>query len=178
MRARRKTGPMLFVWTHTRMRGEKIIHGFDRHGRRHPIYTAWAGMKDRCYRKKCAGYKNYGGRGISVCEKWRNDFVAFKEWAIAAGHRQGLSIDRIFNDGDYSPENCRWADRKTQNRNSRHCNMIAIDGETRPLAAWLEDTRCKIKENTFYLRIKRGWSQRDALFVDPTPRALRHYVNA
>ena len=77
-------------------------------------------MKDRCYRPGNNRYQYYGGRGIDVCEEWKNDFTAFYDWAMANGYKENLSIDRIDNDKGYSPQNCRWADAITQNKNRRN----------------------------------------------------------
>ena len=65
-------------------------------------------MKTRCTNPKCDSWERYGGRGISVCKEWMNDFGAFRDWALANGYKAGLSIDRKENDGDYCPENCQW----------------------------------------------------------------------
>lgn len=77
------------------------------------------GMKIRCYNPKFKKYSYYGGRGISICQEWLEDRQAFIDWALSHGYRADLTIDRINNDGNYEPSNCRWADRSTQNKNQR-----------------------------------------------------------
>ena len=76
-------------------------------------------MKTRCYNPKFIYYNNYGGRGIKICDEWLNDFGKFYDWTINNGYKEGLTIDRINNDGNYEPSNCRWITRAEQNRNQR-----------------------------------------------------------
>lgn len=92
---------------------------------RERLYMVWSGMKERCYSPKNRRYKDYGGRGIEVCNEWRTDYGAFRDWAMANGYdpeapRGACTIDRIDVDGNYCPDNCRWVDNKTQCNNKRN----------------------------------------------------------
>lgn len=88
------------------------------------LYGIWHGMKQRCYYPKYKQYADYGGRGITVCEEWKNSFDAFYEWAIQNGYKDDLTIDRKDNDKGYSPENCCWSTRAEQNKNRRFCKKM------------------------------------------------------
>lgn len=94
-----------------------------------PLYRVWNSMKARCTVETCDMYHNYGGRGIGICVEWAEDPAAFVCWALAAGYRSGLSIDRIDNDADYSPDNCRWVSQTEQCRNKRNNRFVAYKGE-------------------------------------------------
>lgn len=98
--------------------------------RDHALYSKWKSMNDRCHSKNNKSYKNYGARGITVCDEWRHNFMAFVEWAEKSGWEKGLTIDRIDNDKGYSPENCRWVPREFQNKNKR--NVKLYNGKTLP----------------------------------------------
>lgn len=92
----------------------------DLHGLKgHRIYSIWHGMKSRCYNPNTENYKYYGGRGITVCDEWRDDVVSFYNWAMANGYQDDLTIDRKDNYQGYSPSNCRWATIAEQNKNKR-----------------------------------------------------------
>lgn len=77
-------------------------------------------MKERCFNHRSTNYKYYGGRGITVCDEWKDDYVAFRDWALSHGYAPDLSIDRINVDGIYKPSNCRWATNKEQQNNKRN----------------------------------------------------------
>lgn len=90
------------------------------------LYRIWNCMKNRCYRKVYHAYKHYGGRGITICDEWKNNFQAFYDWAMANGYRDDLSIDRIDSNKNYNPFNCRWTTMAEQNKNKRAKNGYKI----------------------------------------------------
>ena len=92
------------------------------------IYGIWRDMKQRCNNPKCCNYKHYGARGISVCDKWENDFISFYHWASTHGYKTDLTIDRMDNDGNYEPDNCRWSTKSVQNMSMRHKNTSGFIG--------------------------------------------------
>ena len=95
-------------------------------------------MKSRCYNKNIGNYKNYGGRGIYMCDEWKNNISSFLVWAITSGYSDNLSIDRINNDGPYSPDNCRWATSKEQGNNKRTNVKIEYEDKTKTPPEWGE----------------------------------------
>lgn len=121
-----------------------------------PTYTHWVNMKTRCYNKNNPKYKTYGGRGIKICPEWM-DFKVFHNWAINNGFKPELSIERIDNEGDYCPENCRWATMLEQAKNKRTNKMITYNGITDTLQGWTK--RLGFRKNTLRVRIvELGWS--------------------
>jgi len=116
----------------------KTTHGMTRHGKQHPIYRTWRTILQRCENPNVYNYRNYGGRGITVCAEWHN-FIPFRDWALASGWEKGLSIDRIDNNGDYEPSNCRWVTQKENNRNKRSNRLITFNSKTQTMAEWAEE---------------------------------------
>lgn len=100
------------------------------------LYSTWSGMRQRCNNPKNSSYKNYGGRGVSVCKEWNDDFFAFEKWAKQNGAKEELQIDRIDVNGNYEPSNCRWVDAITQANNKRSNRFIEYNGKTHTVMGW------------------------------------------
>ena len=122
----------------------------------HPLYTIWSGMVQRCHNKNASNYYRYGGKGISVCSEWKNDFKKFYDWAIGNGYAEGLSIDRKDNSKGYCPENCRWSNIQEQANNRTNNRYVTFNGVTHTLSEWsritkvnIETLRYRINHNNF-----------------------------
>lgn len=133
-----------------------------KHGQSHTrIHRIWANMKTRCTNPNSTRFEDWGARGITVCDEWKNDFQAFYDWAMSHGYSDNLTIDRINNDEGYSPENCRWATYAEQNLNKRsvpsyeYHGIVFHQSETEQLFG--------IKRTTFQRRIERGWTVEQAI---------------
>lgn len=142
----------------------------DRGPVRRYLKSVYDAMKVRCYSQKCEAYPNYGGRGIAVCQEWLDDPDSFVAWAVTNGFRDGLTIDRINNDGDYEPGNCRWTTHQRQNRNRRSNRLLTAFGETKCLTEWSEDSRCVVSRNCLRHRVGRGFDG-EAAITTPYDRA-------
>ena len=127
------------------------------------LYTIWRTMKQRCYNPKNTSYKNYGKKGVDVCEEWQNSFLTFKEWAMANGYKDTLTIDRIDSKKGYCPENCRWATYKEQNNNTSKNVYLSFNGETHTVKQWA-DKNC-VSANMLYKRLYRGWDTQKTLTI-------------
>lgn len=131
------------------------------HGRRHtPEYEIWKSMRQRCCNPNNKGYPQYGGRGIAVCDRWRESFEAFLE-DVGLRPTPRHSLDRINVNGDYCPENCRWATRLEQGGNTRKCRYLTLNGRTETLSEWARITGLSVV--TLHFRLKSGWAVEDAL---------------
>jgi hypothetical protein len=136
----------------------KLIHG----KRKTRMYRIWSDMKGRCNNPNRAKYARYGGRGITVCDEWMSDFQAFYDWAIKNGYREDLTIDRIDNDGNYCPDNCRWITMMEQASNKSTNHFITHDGQTFTMTEWAR--RIGIPREVLKDRICRyGWECERAL---------------
>jgi len=116
----------------------KIKHGDAVDGHKPRLYKIWVGMNNRCYNKNNQDYKYYGGRGISVYQSWKHNYVKFKDWALENGYRNDLTIDRIDSNKDYKPNNCKWSTRTEQMRNFRKNKQITFKNETHCISEWAE----------------------------------------
>lgn len=121
-------------------------------------YSAWTAMMRRCYTPSVPNFERWGGRGIRVCERWRD----FRNFLADMGPRPtGLSLDRINNDGNYEPGNCRWATREQQGRNTATTRNITFAGKTQCLSDWAAEVG--ITPHGLYYRLQRGWPLERAL---------------
>lgn len=126
-----------------------------------PMYRVWRAMIDRCTQKSYRGYHRYGGRGIKVCDRWSGD-DGYKNFLADMGERpSGTSIDRVNNDGNYEPSNCRWATAAEQSMNRSSNTLLEYDGRVQPLAAWAREFR--IQSGTLIARLRNGWPLEVAL---------------
>jgi hypothetical protein len=131
------------------------------HGLSHtPIHGIWARMIQRCHNKNSPDYEKYGGRGIAVCKRWRNSFESFYA-DMGARPDDDAQIDRINNNGPYSPSNCRWATRSENCSNTRRNHFITYSGKTQTMSQWAREIG--ITHMTLWKRINRGWSIKRAV---------------
>lgn len=125
------------------------------------LYKIWAEIKERCYSPKNTSYKYYGERGIKMCNEWFYSYGTFKEWASTNGYTDELTIDRINVNGNYEPNNCRWATYKEQANNKRNNRFIMFNNEIHTLAEWADIVN--IDQDILFMRLKRGWSEEKTL---------------
>lgn len=139
-----------------------------------PLYAIWAGMKKRCNSEYHPNHKHYGGRGISLCDEWY-DYANFRAWSLSAGYKNGLSIDRINVNGNYEPQNCRWATTIQQQNNRRSCRYFTLNGETLTIKQWA--SMFGISYQTLYSYLFRhGFSQSafERYISDKNLHCIRH----
>lgn len=146
-------------------RDRNLVHGYS--GTR--VYRIWSHIKSRCYEPTNVGYELYGGRGVKVCQRWMESFAAFLE-DMGDPPTDKHSIDRINSDGDYTPENCRWATSTQQNRNRRNNRVITYLDKTQTLEEWAAELG--IDSRRVGWRLTKGWTIRQAFGIDPTPKRV------
>lgn len=146
------------------IRTERLIKMHYKHGQSGTsIHNVWMSMHERCKNPNSTVYDRYGGRGIKVCDEWR-EFTPFFYWAKSNGYREGMTIDRINNDGNYSPDNCRWVDMKAQCRNRSNTYYVCFRGEMIPLISLCD--KYNISYQTARQRIKKlHWNVEDAVTI-------------
>lgn len=139
-------------------------HGLAVRGEKHPLYSTWGRIKDRCHNPSCSDYYLYGDKGVSMCDKWRNSFLAF---IADVGERPpGTSIDRYPNkDGNYEPGNVRWGTDEMQANNKRNNHVLEFNGKTMSVMMWARETG--IHHQTILYRLKHGMSVEAALTIPP-----------
>ena len=125
------------------------------------LYSRYKHIKERCFNPNSKSYKRYGGRGIKMCDEWLNNYQAFEDWCMANGFKKGLAIDRIDNDKDYSPDNCRFVTLKENNQNRCTSKWYTIGGVTKNLQQWCDIY--KVKRGTVMTRLQHGWELEKAL---------------
>lgn len=127
------------------------------------LYGTWKRMKTRCYSPSSRSYADYGGRGITMCDEWRHSFSNFAEWAHAHGYKEGLSIERIDVNGDYSPQNCTFIPMSEQPAN-RRSTLLTIGGVTKTKQEWAAENNMRLTTLSSRLN-KLGWDPYDAVFT-------------
>lgn len=137
------------------------IHGDSVGGKRTRLQRIYHTMISRCTNINSTGYNNYGGRGISVCHQWLNSYMDFKQWALANGYVDNLSIDRIDTNGDYEPNNCRWSTKAEQNNNKRNHILITLNGRTQNAKQWADELG--VCYSTVVSRYHKGLPAKDIL---------------
>ena len=152
------------------LKDEKVIERSTKHGYLIggyiPEYNTWTGMINRCENERNPNYSRYGERGISICKRWREDFGKFME-DMGPKPSSRHSIDRIDVNGNYEPENCRWSTPREQMNNVRNNRFITAFGETKTIANWTTDERCKASYKCLIRRIERGHNPEGAI-TEPT----------
>lgn len=131
-----------------------------------PTYKSWEQMIQRCTTPTNPSFPRYGGRGVSVCSRWR-DFANF--FADMGARPEGLSIEREDNNGNYEPGNCTWATPTAQANNRRSSRRISAFGESKTLAEWETDPRCSVSQYALFARINRGWNEHIAVSTPVVP---------
>lgn len=159
----RTLGYCYMHYSRLRSNGDPLVvqHTQELHGlSKSPEHGIWRGIKKRCYAPKTKHFDRYGGRGIEMCERWRNSFSAFYN-DMGPRPTPEHSIERVNNNGDYEPENCKWATGVEQGSNKRNNRLLTHSGQTLTISEW-----CRVlgfSETVITMRLKRGWSIEQAI---------------
>lgn len=129
------------------------------------LYRIWKNMRNRCYNPKVRSYKDYGARGVRVCEEWKR-YEAFRDWAISSGYDDTLTIERIDSSGMYEPSNCKWIPKPDQGKNTSRIRYIEHNGKRMSLADWSKELGGG--PNLVTTRLQRGWPEQDAVSIPPS----------
>lgn len=125
------------------------------------IYQIYRHLKNRCYSQKDINYKNYGGRGIKVCQEWKDNFMNFYNWAINNGYQENLTIDRIDVNGNYEPNNCRWVNMRTQQNNRTNNRILEYKGQKKTITEWAN--YCGLSYRNLHYRLNNGYTIEQAI---------------
>ena len=150
-----------------------VVHGDARNGKIAPEYSTWQHMRSRCFVPGDPAYKYYGGRGITVCDAWRHDYLAFLS-CVGRKPSPCHTLDRIDNNGNYEPGNVRWATPTMQSRNSRGNRIVEINGESMCITEWSE--RSGTPRDSIQRRLEAGWSPEKAVFTAGDGRFRNHEI--
>lgn len=142
---------------------------------RHPLYSVYTDIKTRCYNENDKQFKDYGGRGIKVCDEWLNDFATFHDWCLSNGYAKELQIDRKNNDGNYEPDNCRFVTRSENCNNKRNNKVLYFNNKSLTIAQWAKEL--KLDRRIIEHRIKRGWSVENTLTRPPKSYQINTQLN-
>lgn len=148
------------------MANTTVKHGHARSGKHTATYNTWRGMLRRCTTPGATGYESYGGRGIKVCDRWLESFENF----LTDIRPEGKTLDRENPDGDYTPENCRWASAREQSNNRGNNRLVTLGNRTQTLSQWA--TECGIGKQTLKERLDAGWAEEDAIMTPVRSKTL------
>lgn len=147
------------------------LHGEATRDKRTKLYGVFNGMKQRCSNPRRDSYKDYGGRGVTVCDEWKNSFEIFRDWSLNNGYKEGLEIDRINNNGSYEPSNCRFVTHKENNRNRGDNYIIVLEGKeicfSEAIDKYAEDKSRSGIKRVWHRVKKRSWDFFDAIKLPP-----------
>lgn len=150
------------------------VAGFKHGLRSSPIYSSWHSMKQRCLNPNAQSYHYYGGRGITIFDEWKDDFMNFYNWAIENGYTEGMTIERIDVNGNYEPDNCTWIPQSEQSNNTRRNKPVAFNGKTKNVTEWSKELG--FNRGMLRKRLSSGWSIERAL-TTPVQTKYQRFKN-